>query len=58
MRKPRLHAGLQFGVTLFDGFRVHMGAAFDYAESLGLNEDGYGVSFSVAAFRFGFEGRL
>jgi len=55
---PRLHAGLQFGVTLVSGLRAHIGAAFDYAESLSLNDYGYGVSFSIAAFRFGFEGRL
>jgi hypothetical protein len=35
-----------------------MGAAFDYAESLALNDFGDSVSFSIAAFRFGFEGRL
>ncbi len=55
---PRLSIGLQFGVTLFSGLRVHMGATFDYAESLALNDFGDSVSFSIAAFRFGFEGRL
>jgi hypothetical protein len=55
---PRVHAGLQFGVTLFSGLRMHMGAAFDYAESLPINDEGHVVSFSIAAFRMGFEGRL
>jgi len=55
---PRLHAGLAFGLTIVDGFRVHLGAAFDYAESLAMNDFDHSVSFSVAAFRFGFEARL
>ncbi len=55
---PRLHAALQFGVTIYEPLRLYFQLAADYAESLAVNDIGDTVSFSVASLGLGLEGRL